>query len=1545
MARALFPPLSRKPRGTPCGGFTLLEVLVTLGVAGILLALVYQIFISQQRSARVQEEVADAQQNARVGVEELTRGLTSLGAGVRTEEGQVRILVAHPHELTFNADLSSVDDALAAGATPVPGAGAQDPYDHIPGSYASSPAETYRYYLGADGPHHTLYREMNGGQPQQVALLAANIRIGEPLFRYQGDFDGDGTLETLERVDRTSSPRVAAGEPLDAVIRRIDIELVTATPSADPRFPGNQGYRLTRLRTSVAPRNLWDCPMVTALPLGAPFLRAPEVAGTATPLTFRVTRGTVPEQGRTVAFSVGATPAGHGVTVTDASGTSSEATTDADGRVTALVHWPAGGAPCSLLPLGSYRILARTSTPPSLATPFGACAPHEAATEIEVREGMPVTVRFGDTLLEVASCGQEVGTSFELLDACDRLVRAEDAAATPVTALGIGPDPAFGTLTPAALDVPTGSVTYRSRSALYSGFGVTRSPVDPNRYDAWVEAAAPGAGRFDLQVFLRPSRLSDLTRAMPATSILDCPEPSLPIVDTFGVTDPCGNPLMTLGATGEWVTARLVPPEPTGGTIASPGNRAAFSSDPVDIVHHDGTGTPPGGRFAVEYQAPTCTVAGVPVAPAIELDPSWDGTSVAVETLPLQVGPCGTCSVQVLDASGSATNHLNRECDAEGEIVVTQCVPSGTTAELVIEPESGSSGEPSFDRNTPQERVRVTFTGGAAGQSVRVPFFIGTARSGDAFRVTAYIPDEATSQTLGGVSCVSETIAVDTDCSEILISPVADNPQAVPSNSAPQDTPLCAAEGSEVFFRVKDCDQNFRDYASDDIKNTAGTTRGLLVQVVDSDGTVLDEESPDLFEVNVHGNSASDSPYFQGILTVTQDPDDASYSGRLRAGLDRTLTLRAVYRDPDDPTDLRCETFALLVPPIPVCLTFPVMSWQGWEGDLRVRGGDAAIAGDLLLPRLPRLTSKTLTAGPLGVQSSDRFFNAYVGGTIDVTGAPLTPSGEVDQPFTPGGAGSSVSTEHPNYFQAVPDMAGLLGRLDYDRLKLLARALRVYWEPIGGGFLRNPATLATGTLADIAATPGPGLGSPTHDGRFLFVDAPPGLQSASQVDQASLGDLPVYVIDRPFYSEGLLYVAGSVVFATAAGQQAVPLELASDRDTRYDEDQGGITRADLPIDFAPAAAPTPAGSFGVNLRGALYAEGEVRMPAGPAIYGVLAAERGVRESGDSLVIYDPAWAQSRVEICSHCCGLAVQPAAPQVVLGDLLQLTANRPQGAVVWESLAPQVALVDPNGLVTPQAVGRAVIRAVDGSGCVAEVEVEVRCELLVQTQGSADLVLGQRATTVASGQRGAIVWEVEDPAVLTITADFGPTAEVEAVSIGGSDLTATDAAGCSASAAFTVNCPPGRILASEPAAPAPGTSVVLRVLEGGTDVSSGYLYFANGTALAGSTFPVSGTAPVPVEARLLDGTCPLSGEVRPVCPTYALTAVPNSLAAGQTATLAVTDPAGVDVTSRFAFTSDPPVAIVGNSFQTSTPGTYRVTGVDGVGCATNAVSVTVLP
>jgi prepilin-type N-terminal cleavage/methylation domain-containing protein len=62
-------------------GFTLVELLVAMAISGIVIAAVYTAFITQQKSYTIQDQVAEIQQNARVGLDMIAREVRMAGYG------------------------------------------------------------------------------------------------------------------------------------------------------------------------------------------------------------------------------------------------------------------------------------------------------------------------------------------------------------------------------------------------------------------------------------------------------------------------------------------------------------------------------------------------------------------------------------------------------------------------------------------------------------------------------------------------------------------------------------------------------------------------------------------------------------------------------------------------------------------------------------------------------------------------------------------------------------------------------------------------------------------------------------------------------------------------------------------------------------------------------------------------------------------------------------------------------------------------------------------------------------------------------------------------------------------------------------------------------------------------------------------------------------------------------------------------------------------------------------------------------------------------
>lgn len=100
--------------------FTLVEILIAMAMVGIVMAGIYTVFISTNRSYHTQDRVADAQQRVRVGIDFLVRdirvaGLDPLGPAIDPVDGNgAGIKEATATKLRFTADVSmggSIDEA------------------------------------------------------------------------------------------------------------------------------------------------------------------------------------------------------------------------------------------------------------------------------------------------------------------------------------------------------------------------------------------------------------------------------------------------------------------------------------------------------------------------------------------------------------------------------------------------------------------------------------------------------------------------------------------------------------------------------------------------------------------------------------------------------------------------------------------------------------------------------------------------------------------------------------------------------------------------------------------------------------------------------------------------------------------------------------------------------------------------------------------------------------------------------------------------------------------------------------------------------------------------------------------------------------------------------------------------------------------------------------------------------------------------------------------------------------------------------------------
>ena len=287
-------------------GFTLVEVVISLAIFTIIAAVLFTILIKNQQSARVTANLVEAQQNARIAVDVLSRDVRMAGYGIDAINNQPVVQYAGPFEVMYNANMQPYPDTSDPRGDPqaldwTTGTNlpphslrlSTDPYD-------TTGAETIVYTLDANGdgdindvdvgegegneqardsynPHDMmLIRRVYGynsalGQntvtSEEVALVRGPLPAGtivEPMFLYWLDTDRDGIADSL--YGDTEAPEgelneneIAALTPLvwpddKATLRqigRVTVTVIGEMPEKDKSYSQNLGYRQIRVSSEV----------------------------------------------------------------------------------------------------------------------------------------------------------------------------------------------------------------------------------------------------------------------------------------------------------------------------------------------------------------------------------------------------------------------------------------------------------------------------------------------------------------------------------------------------------------------------------------------------------------------------------------------------------------------------------------------------------------------------------------------------------------------------------------------------------------------------------------------------------------------------------------------------------------------------------------------------------------------------------------------------------------------------------------------------------------------------------------------------------------------------------------------------------------------------------------------------------------------------------------------------------------------------------------------------------------------------------------------
>lgn len=211
-------------------GFTLIELLVVILMMGVVMAGIYAVYTSQQKSFVVQEDVAEMQQNLRAAMFFLVRDIRLAGCDP-TGKADAGIKTANANTISMTMDIR--------GKNP----------DDPPDGDTGDPEESVTYALidtDGDGTLDSLGRDTGAG------LVAVASNIDALNFVYL-DANGNVTadLAKIRSVQLTVVARTEA--PSGGYVDKASYKNLQGTVVLPPK---NDGFRRRAFATNIRCRNL-----------------------------------------------------------------------------------------------------------------------------------------------------------------------------------------------------------------------------------------------------------------------------------------------------------------------------------------------------------------------------------------------------------------------------------------------------------------------------------------------------------------------------------------------------------------------------------------------------------------------------------------------------------------------------------------------------------------------------------------------------------------------------------------------------------------------------------------------------------------------------------------------------------------------------------------------------------------------------------------------------------------------------------------------------------------------------------------------------------------------------------------------------------------------------------------------------------------------------------------------------------------------------------------------------------------------------------------
>jgi type IV pilus assembly protein PilW len=171
-------------------GVTLLELLIAMGICGILVAGIYRLFIAQGRAMAVQDQVVEVQQGVRGAVEILLRDLRM--AGFDDDNLNSTVIIADPLVTPVQDDSITVN------------------YEYYDTSIPQYQTHSVRYWRDGEGSRFLRQLTVNGVARPQETLLENVTALS---FVYGVDQNADGAMD-----DRNGNNVIDPGDWVSAAV-------------------------------------------------------------------------------------------------------------------------------------------------------------------------------------------------------------------------------------------------------------------------------------------------------------------------------------------------------------------------------------------------------------------------------------------------------------------------------------------------------------------------------------------------------------------------------------------------------------------------------------------------------------------------------------------------------------------------------------------------------------------------------------------------------------------------------------------------------------------------------------------------------------------------------------------------------------------------------------------------------------------------------------------------------------------------------------------------------------------------------------------------------------------------------------------------------------------------------------------------------------------------------------------------------------------------------------------------------------------------------